>query len=78
MRTWIMEVVGLHSEGCIDKITQVLLSLPGVHDVTVSLLHSKVTVQCDEAVPLARLISLLETAGYRPQEWQEDDLALTA
>ena len=78
MRTWIMEVVGLHSEGCIEKITQALSSLPGVKDVTVSLLHSKVTVQCDESLPFSRISASLETAGYRAEEWQEGDLALSA
>ena len=73
MRTWIMEVTGLHSEGCIEKITQALLSLRGVKDVTVSLLHSKVTVLCDEGTAPDRIAAVLENAGYRPEEWQGDD-----
>lgn len=73
MRTWIMEVTGLHSEGCIEKITQALSSLRGVKDVTVSLLHSKVTVLCDDETPPARIAAALENAGYRPEEWLGDD-----
>ncbi len=78
MRTWIMEVVGLHSEGCIETITQALSSLPGVHDVTVSLLHSKITVQCDENLPFSRIAASLEAAGYRTEKGREGDLTLPA
>ena len=78
MRTWIMEIVGLHSEGCIEKITQALSRLPGVQDVTVSLLHSKVTVRCDESLPLPHLTAALKKAGYRVEKWQEENLALPA
>lgn len=78
MRTWILEVSGMHSEGCIDRIVQALSSLPGVVDATVSLLHSKVTVQCDERLPCAPIVKALEAAGYRPCEWSEDASAAFA
>lgn len=76
MRTLMLEVSGLHSEGCIEKITQALTNLPGVEDVTVSLLHSKVSVVCDNRLHASRVVNAIDKAGYRAFEWMEDSAAL--
>jgi len=43
-----INVVGLTSEGCIDRIVHALWGVAGVHDVVVSLLRSRVIVEFDE------------------------------
>lgn len=61
----IMKVYGLVSETCIDRIKHALSMVAGIQDVTVSLLRSKVIVECDDRKANNAEISVaLLKAGY--------------
>jgi len=48
MQAKIMKVRGMSGDACADKISDALLAIKGVGDVTVSLAGEKVSVQFDE------------------------------
>jgi copper chaperone CopZ len=65
MKTTAIEVYGLFSEGCIDKIEWALKRMAGVEDVVVSLLRSRVTVSFDEnRIFATHLENAISEAGY--------------
>jgi copper chaperone CopZ len=60
-----VNVVGLTSEGCIDRIVHALRGVAGVHDVVVSLLRSRVIVEFDETrIARSQIDRVLFNTGY--------------
>ncbi len=71
MCTKILKVYGIVSEACIGKIKLALSKVAGIKDVTVSLLRSKVIIECSERCARNDDISLaLLNAGYIPCDVQ--------
>ena len=71
MCTKILKVYGIVSDACIAKIRMALSKVTVIQSVTVSLLRSKVTVECSERCARNDDISLaLLNAGYIPCDVQ--------
>lgn len=65
MQTAVLKIAGMEHEGCADKLNALLSSMAGVHDVRVSLLDAKVSLQLDEQLVSTQAVaSTLEAAGY--------------
>jgi copper chaperone CopZ len=71
MCTKILKIYGILSGACVDRIRPALSSVGGIENATVSLLRSKVIVECDERRAANADISLaLLNAGYIPCDVQ--------
>lgn len=57
-------VTGMTCAHCVQAVTDELLRLPGVHDVTVDLTSGSVTVESDGVVPLDEVRAAVDEAGY--------------
>jgi copper chaperone len=57
-------VAGMTCGHCVQAVTEELLRLPGVHDVTVDLASGSVTVASDGVVPLDEVRAAVDEAGY--------------
>jgi copper chaperone CopZ len=65
MQTEILKVRGISGEGCADKVSNALMAVKGVSDVTVSLAGRNATVQFEEGkTSLQELQAVLIGAGY--------------
>jgi copper chaperone CopZ len=65
MQTEILKVRGISGEGCADTVSNALMAIKGVNDVTVSLALRNATVKFDEQVTsLQELTASLVRAGY--------------
>ena len=57
-------VTGMTCGHCVQAVTDELLRLPGVHDVTVDLPSGAVTVESDGMLPLDEVRAAVDEAGY--------------
>lgn len=65
MQTEVLRVRSLTGENSVDKVTAALKSIPGVHDVAVSVAGGSATVQFDEdRTSTQELQATLARAGY--------------
>ena len=60
-----LDVKGMSCQGCVNSVTRVLKSTPGVQDVSVTLDPGRAQVSFDPArTSVERLRSAIEDAGY--------------
>lgn len=59
-----LRIGGMHCAGCVHTIERALRSVPGVQEASVNLLTERVLVEHEVAVPVERLVSAVQDAGY--------------
>lgn len=65
MQTNLLKVTGMSCGGCASKVTQALLAVPGVSDVTVTFSAGVAEVYYDEKITSAgQLTAAVKDAGY--------------
>ncbi len=65
MKTETLKITGMTCDGCTSKVAHALKSIPGVHDVAVSLKNNEATVHYDEQLPaLDQLKLAIHDEGY--------------
>ncbi len=62
-----LAVSGMTCASCVARVEKAILKVPGVTSASVNLATEKATVQARADVPVAALLSAVETAGYRAQ-----------
>ena len=65
MRKIKMSIEGMHCASCASNIERSLKKVPGVHEVSVSLMLKKGTVQADEQVSEDELKKAVAKTGYK-------------
>ncbi|MEM3113350.1 MAG: heavy metal-associated domain-containing protein [Candidatus Pacearchaeota archaeon] len=60
-----IEIQGMHCASCASNIEKSLRKVPGVRNVTVSLMTRKGFVECDEKVKDEELKKAVARAGYK-------------
>lgn len=64
MKTITLNIEGMHCDGCVKSVTQVLTELDGVQSADVQL-EGKANITFDEnRVNVAQLIEVIEDAGF--------------
>jgi copper chaperone len=64
MGTYVVKVPGISCDHCARAITGEVVTLPGVHEVTVDVTSKRVTVVGE--VPVEAVHAAIEDAGYAP------------
>src|SRR5262245_19289355 len=65
MSTIELPILGMHCQGCVDTITRAARSVPGVHNVQVSLEEGRAIIEFDEnSISREDLIATVRSAGY--------------
>jgi copper chaperone len=65
----ILSITGMTCGGCVNSVTKVLQSTPGVHQASVSLIPSQAVVSYDAAVATPeQLAKAIEDAGFTVTE----------
>ena len=68
MKTFTLNIEGMHCGGCVKSVTQVLTELDGVQSADVQL-EGKANITFDEnRVNVAQLIEVIEDAGFDATE----------
>jgi len=68
MKTITLNIEGMHCDGCVKSVTQVLTELDGVQSADVQL-EGKANITFDEnRVNVAQLIEVIEDAGFDATE----------
>ena len=68
MKTITLNIEGMHCDGCVKSVTQVLTELDGVQSAVVQL-EGKANITFDEnRVNVAQLIEVIEDAGFDATE----------
>jgi len=59
-----LRIGGMHCAGCVHTIERALRTVPGVQEASVNLLTERVLVEHEVTVPVERLVSAVQDAGY--------------
>lgn len=66
MKTLMLEIRGMHCDGCVDQITSRLHAMPGVGAVLVDLMSRTAEVEIDERKCQAReLVLCIQRTGFQ-------------
>jgi len=60
-----ISITGMHCSSCASNIERSLKKIPGVKEVTVSLMTNKGFVECDDKVSDEELKKAVARAGYK-------------
>jgi Cu+-exporting ATPase len=64
---WMMQtltVTGMTCDNCRRHVTEALSKLPGVHSVSVDLIHATASLESDREIGRSELAAVLEEEGY--------------
>lgn len=65
MQNITLNITGMHCNGCVKSVTNILTELKGVQQVNVSLEKANAEIQFDESqIQPAQLIEAIEDAGF--------------
>ena len=68
MKKIVLEIKGMHCEGCSTRLTKVLNNQDGVEDAKVSLKDAKADVQYDEnQIGLDEIKEVIQDAGFEAE-----------
>ena len=69
MKKIILEIEGMHCEGCSSRLTRVLNALDGVKETKVSLEEKKANIEYDEnIVNIEEIKQSIEDTGFQTME----------
>ena len=69
MKKIVLEIEGMHCEGCVNRLTKVLKGLDGVNDAKVSLENKNAVIEYDEdKIDLDDIKQAIEDANFEVKE----------
>lgn len=69
MKKIVLEIEGMHCEGCVNRLTKVLNGLDGVNDAKVSLENKNAVIEYDEdKIEIEDLKQAVSDAGFEAKE----------
>ena len=69
MKKIVLEIEGMHCEGCVNRIKKVLKGLDGVNDAKVSLENKNAVIEYDEdKIEIEDLKQAVSDAGFEAKE----------
>ena len=60
-----IEIEGMHCEGCVNRVTNVLSSIPGVKKCSVSLEDKKASLILSKEIPVSVFQEKVESIGFQ-------------
>ena len=69
MKKIVLEIKGMHCEGCVNRLTKILKGLDGVNDAKVSLENKNAEIEYNEdQIELEDIKQAIEDAGFEVKE----------